>query len=156
MPADRAFCTGPLNAVGSMIATAIPSAFAAMAVFIELTISATILLSEPVHWYEQLMSAHASWMPYCVGTKNGFVVTWLTKTKFHLGWLGKFPPPPDAVFVVVVVLLPHAARNAAPAEPAIAVCSKRRRLIGNREKYSENFVLSMYKPPLSENRVYSS
>jgi hypothetical protein len=21
-----------------------------------------------------------SWMPYCVGTKNGFVVTWLTNT----------------------------------------------------------------------------
>src|SRR5215217_3135502 len=35
-------------------------------------------------------------MPYCVGTKNGLVVTWLTKTKFHSGVFGKLPPdPPD-------------------------------------------------------------
>jgi hypothetical protein len=35
-------------------------------------------------------------MPYCVGTKNEFVVTWQMKTKFHSGVLGKLPPdPPD-------------------------------------------------------------
>jgi simple sugar transport system substrate-binding protein len=28
-------------------------------------------------------SAHASAMPYCVGTKNGFVVTWLTNTNLY-------------------------------------------------------------------------
>ena len=33
-------------------------------------------------------------MPYWVGTKNGFVVTWLMKTKFHSGVSGKFPPTP--------------------------------------------------------------
>jgi hypothetical protein len=45
-------------------------------------------------------------MPYCVGTKNGLVVTWLTNTKFHLGWLGKFPSLEEGV----LVLPPHAAR----------------------------------------------
>ena len=33
-------------------------------------------------------------MPYWVGTKKGLVVTWLTKTNFHLLWLGKLPCPP--------------------------------------------------------------
>ena len=35
--------------------------------------------------------ADASSMPNWVGVKNGFVVTWLTNTKFHSGVSGKFP-----------------------------------------------------------------
>ena len=50
----------------------------------------------PVHWYAQLSSAQASWTPYWVGMKNGLVVTWLTNTNFHLGWLGKLPLLPPA------------------------------------------------------------
>jgi hypothetical protein len=38
--------------------------------------------------YEQFTSAQASAAPYCVGTKNGFVVTWLMNANFHFGWLG--------------------------------------------------------------------
>jgi hypothetical protein len=30
-------------------------------------------------------------MPYCVGTKNGFVVTWQITTNFHLGCDGSVP-----------------------------------------------------------------
>ena len=85
MPADSAAFTGSLNAVGSMIETAIPSALAAMAAFIALTISETLLVAEPVHWYLHPTMETASWMPYWVGTKNGLVVTWLTNTKFHWG-----------------------------------------------------------------------
>jgi hypothetical protein len=50
MPAASAFSTGALKALGSMMGTAIALAFAAMAAFIALTISATSELAEPVHW----------------------------------------------------------------------------------------------------------
>jgi hypothetical protein len=62
-----------------------------MAVLVALTISATTELAEPVHWYSQPSSLHASSAPYWVGVKNGLVVTWLTKTNFHFGVLGKLP-----------------------------------------------------------------
>jgi hypothetical protein len=39
----------------------------------------------------QLIIVPASAAPYWVGTKNGLVVTWLTKTNFHFGWFGYFP-----------------------------------------------------------------
>ena len=61
-----------------MMATAIPSAPEEIAVFIEETICPTSLVSDPVHWWLVFKIASASEMPYCVGTKNGFVVTWLT------------------------------------------------------------------------------
>src|SRR5256885_1734699 len=96
MPAARALSTGPLKAVLSTTATAMPSAFAEMAEFIALTISGTIESFEPVHWNEQFSSAHASWAPYWVGVKNGLVVTWLTKTNFHFGVAGNWPAPPLA------------------------------------------------------------
>jgi hypothetical protein len=75
MPASSAFCTGPLNAFRSTSDTAIPSAFAVIALFSAFTISLTLLLSEPVHWYLHPSSLQASSAPYLVGTKNGFVVT---------------------------------------------------------------------------------
>jgi hypothetical protein len=49
MPASIARWIGLLNATGSTIGTAIASAFAAMAAFIALTISAAMLFCEPVH-----------------------------------------------------------------------------------------------------------
>ena len=36
-------------------------------------------------------SAAASFMPFWVGTKNRFVVTWLTNQNCHAGVFGKFP-----------------------------------------------------------------
>ena len=70
--------TGALNAVRSISDTAMPSALAETALLTALTIWLTLLVSEPVHAYVQPSSLQASWMPYWVGTKNGFVVTWLT------------------------------------------------------------------------------
>src|SRR4051794_23399764 len=91
MPAASAWLTGALNAVLSTTAIASPSAFPLIAVLVALTISATTELAEPVHWYEQPSSLHASSAPYWVGVKNGLVVTWLTNTNFHLGVFGKLP-----------------------------------------------------------------
>ena len=62
----------------SISAIAIPSTPAATALFIALTICEMLLESDPVHWYEQPSSLHASAAPFCVGVKNVFVVTWLT------------------------------------------------------------------------------
>src|SRR5437764_15217952 len=76
--AARALSVGPLNAWRSIRATAIPSTPALIALFIAFTISPTLLVCEPVHWYEQPRSLHASAAPLWVGVKNGFVVTWLT------------------------------------------------------------------------------
>ena len=89
MPASNARALGALKACGSTIGTAMASALAAMAAFIALTISPTSALAEPVHWEVQSSRAQASSMPYCVGTKNGLVVTWLTNTSFHFGWVGR-------------------------------------------------------------------
>src|SRR3954468_14908837 len=89
MPAFWARSVGALNALLSVIAIAMPSAFAEIAALNALTISATSAFAEPVHWNEQPSIEHASAAPYCVGTKNGFVVTWLTNTNFHFGCFGK-------------------------------------------------------------------
>ncbi len=96
MPSSSAFWIGSLNASGSTTATAMPLASPEMAEFIASTISLTTEVSEPVHCDVVPNSASASSMPYCVGTKNGFVVTWLTNTKLYSGVSGKLPPdPPD-------------------------------------------------------------
>src|SRR4029450_6950261 len=60
MPAASAWLTGSLKASLSTTASAIPSALAEMAVFMALTISATIESLDPVHWNSQLSSAQAS------------------------------------------------------------------------------------------------
>src|SRR6266498_288551 len=93
MPAFIALDVGVLNAVALMTATAIPFAPAEIPDCIALTICGTFEFAEPVQ--EGLgmpSSAAASCSPYCVGTKNGFVVTWLTKTNFHGGNFPKTPP----------------------------------------------------------------
>jgi hypothetical protein len=111
---------GALNALVSMSATAIPSALPVMAVFIALTISLTSLVFEPCQSNLVLNSALASCAPYWVGTKNGFVVTWLTNTKRYLGVDGKSPGPPlsSALLLSLSSLdLPQAATAAATAAP---------------------------------------
>ena len=60
---------------------AIPLAFAETALLIALTISATLLVAEPVQVYEQPSSLQASAAPFWVGVKNTLVVTWLTSVK---------------------------------------------------------------------------
>src|SRR5215207_8908627 len=114
MPASSALSVGPLNALVSTRQTAMPSALPAMAVFIALTISPTSAVLDPVHWNVVLSSADASSMPYCVGTKNGFVVTWLTKTNLYFGVFGKLPAPAlDAAAPSSSLDLPQAARAVA-------------------------------------------
>src|SRR5260370_40683731 len=136
MPADNAASTGALNATGSMIETAIPSTLAAMAVFIWLTMSATILFAEPVHWYLHPTRAQASEAPDWVGTKNGLVVTWLTNTKFHVGWLRKLPSP-EGVVDDGLLVPPHASSKAGkerPVAPSTPAWSRSRRLNRKRGK----------------------
>src|SRR5206468_10592068 len=55
-------------------------AFAEIAAFVALTICGTLELADPVQdGLGRPSSAAASASPYWVGTKNGLVVTWLTK-----------------------------------------------------------------------------
>src|SRR4051794_38013546 len=93
-----------------------------IAEFIALTISLTFEVSEPVHWYVQPSSLHASSAPYFVGTKKGFVVTWLTKTNLIFFVDLKIPeagvPPPEAALLDGVLLSPPQAAINAAAMPA--------------------------------------
>src|SRR5262245_23758144 len=135
MPASSALSVGALNAFWSTRQTAMPSALAEIAAFIALTISLTSAVLEPVHWNVVLTSALASSMPYWVGVKNGFVVTWLTKTNLYLGVGGKFPAPPleAAAWSLLLLLssssldLPQAASAEASATPPPAIAPRRSR-----------------------------
>src|SRR5918911_1230931 len=98
IPALRALSTGDVKAFLSTTATAMPSALAETAEDMALTISGTLESFEPVHWNEAPRRAQASAAPYCVGVKNGLVVTWLTNTNFHFGVFGKSPTPPPVLF----------------------------------------------------------
>src|SRR3954465_7218588 len=124
-----------LNAFSSTRAIAMPSAPPVTAVLNALTISLTLLFSDPVHWYEQPSSLHASSAPYFVGTKNGFVVTWFTNTNFRLPFEPKMPEAgvPLAwlvwAFVVDGELLPPHAAMIAVARPAPAPVRAVRRVI---------------------------
>src|SRR4051794_36533852 len=117
-----------------------PSAPPVTAVLNALTISLTLLFSEPVHWYEQPSSLHASSAPYFVGTKNGLVVTWLTSTNFGLLVEPNTPPPPSpdcatAVGVALAALLPPPqAASIAAAIPAAPPESAVRRVIALRRE----------------------
>src|SRR5437764_13290532 len=78
MPFPSARLIGASKADLSTTQTAIPSALALIAALKALIISPTSAFVEPVHVKPTLTSAAASEAPYWVGTKNGFVVTWLT------------------------------------------------------------------------------
>src|SRR6185437_4802852 len=144
MPASSALLTGSLKASLSTTATAIPLAFALIAVFMALTISATIEFCDPVHWNSVPSSADASWAPYWVGVKNGFVVTWQTNTNFHFGvWGNGNEPgaaPPLAAGAAALLLPPvHAVSRAVAAIDALArpvPASRRRRVTGLRSRVS--------------------
>src|SRR6266487_2190817 len=104
MPSFMAFFTGWVNAVVLTTAIAIPFAFDEMAELVALTISGMLALSEPVQeGLGRFSSAAASARPYWVGTKNGLVVTWLTKANFHAGVDGKSPAVCLAVLPLVVL-----------------------------------------------------
>src|SRR5215831_17064173 len=106
MPSFMAFFTGVVNAVELITATAIPLAFDEMAALVALTISGTLEFCEPVQaGLGSPSSAAASAIPYWVGTKNGLVVTWLTKVNFHGGVDGKFPTDELEVLVLLPLLL---------------------------------------------------
>src|SRR5262245_57334017 len=83
MPFPSACLIGASNAALSTTQTAIPSALALTAELKALSISPTSAFVEPLHVYVVLTRADASAAPYCVGTKNGFVVTWLMNANFH-------------------------------------------------------------------------
>src|SRR5918992_1266379 len=120
MPALSALSTGCLNAFLSTTASAMPSALPEMAELVALTISDTIESFDPVHWKEQPSSAQASWAPYCVGVKNGFVVTWLTNTNRQFGVSGKLPGPPSGALALLLFSFEHAASSADAAAVALA------------------------------------
>src|ERR1700678_3803407 len=115
MPALSAASTGALNACRSMSATAMPSAPLVTAVLTAVTIWATLLFSEPVHWYSQPSSLDASAAPYCVGVKKGWVVTGLTNTNLFLGCEPKTVS--DPLLPPLEALEPHALSRL-PTEPA--------------------------------------
>src|SRR5215469_1770965 len=119
MPPCMALATGVVNAVALITATAMPFAFAEIAEFVALTICGTLEVSDPVQdGLGRPSSAAASASPYWVGTKNGLVVTWLTKANFHAGVLGKSPTVFFAACAVVVDE-PHAVSSAAAAALAL-------------------------------------
>src|SRR6266567_8738605 len=106
MPPFMAFATGVVNAVALITATAIPLALAEIAAFVALTICGTLEFADPVQdGLGRPSSAAASASPYWVGTKNGLVVTWLTKANFHGGVDGKFPAAELAVLVLPLLLV---------------------------------------------------
>src|SRR6185437_7874153 len=143
MPASSALLTGSLKASLSTTATAIPLAFALIAVFMALTISATIEFCDPVHWNSVPSSADASWAPYWVGVKNGFVVTWQTNTNFHFGVCGNGnvpgAAPPLASGAAALLLPEHALNSDVAASDALArpvPASRRRRVTALRSRVS--------------------
>src|SRR5579884_1371033 len=85
-------------------------------------------------------------MPYCVGTKKGFVVTWLTKTKFQVGCVGKLPSVVDDELVEAdeaeVEFPLHAANSAEMDRPPAPSSRNLRRPMGERrEKRSDSFIV---------------
>src|SRR6185503_12963904 len=89
MPRPSARLIGASNAPLSTTQTAMPSALALIAALNALIISPTSALVDPDHVYVVSVSLAASAAPYCVGTKNGLVVTWLMNANLHFGCFGK-------------------------------------------------------------------
>src|SRR5262249_40256968 len=123
MPAFIALVTGVANVVSDglllMTHVAIPAALAEIAVCMYVTISEGMEFCEPPHLgFGRPSRAVASANPNWVGTKNRFVVTWLTNQNCHGGVVGKFPaaaavadPEVDPLLLAVLDEL-HAASRA--------------------------------------------
>src|SRR5271165_4123743 len=89
MPALSAASVGPLNAVLLMSGTPIPLHLAAIALVMAETIWETTEVCEPTHENEVPVREQKSWQPKIVAVKNGFVVTWLSITKWYFGCFAK-------------------------------------------------------------------
>src|SRR5262249_54978571 len=94
---------------------------------------------DPPHLGVGMLSrAAASFVPEIVGTKNRFVVTWLTNQNCHAGVLGKFPA------TLLVVLFagaddPHAVSSA----DAAALALTRPVLVSSFRRVGPSFMLSV-------------
>src|SRR5215831_16869755 len=144
MPSFMAFFTGVVNAVELITATAIPLAFDEMAALVALTISGTLEFCEPVQaGLGSPSSAAASAIPYWVGTKNGLVVTWLTKVNFHGGVDGKFPAAAAPAVLVLLPLLLVEEQAASSAEAA-AVALTRPVPVSSFRRVGPSFMLSVW------------
>ncbi len=77
-----------------------------------------------------------------MGTKNGFVVTWLTKVNFHGGVFGKFPAvlAADALVLGLALLLDEHAASSADAA-AVALTSPVP--LSNRRRVGPSCILSV-------------
>src|SRR5215813_10709012 len=144
MPSFMAFAVGVLKAVELTTAIAIPFAFDVMAELVALTMSGTLALSEPVQAGLGIpSSAAASCSPYWVGTKNGLVVTWLTKVNFHGGVDGKFPAAAAPAVLVLLPLLLVEEQAASSAEAA-AVALTRPVPVSSFRRVGPSFMLSVW------------
>src|SRR5688572_12349229 len=85
IPLPSARLIGASKAPLSTTQTPMPSALALIAALNALIISPTSAFVEPLHVYETSSIFAASAAPYCVGTKNGLVVTWQMRANFHFG-----------------------------------------------------------------------
>src|SRR5215831_14188291 len=119
MPASIAFLTGVVNEVALITVVAMPAALPEIAVLKYVTISVALEVVDPPNFGAgRSSSAAASFMPFWVGTKNRFVVTWLTNQNCHAGVAGKLPAVFFAAFAVVLDVL-HAASRAEAAALAL-------------------------------------
>src|SRR6516162_4154305 len=142
MPPCMALATGVVNAVALITATAMPFAFAEIAAFVALTICGTLEVCDPVQAGLGIpSSAAASAKPYWVGTKNGLVVTWLTKVNFHGGVDGKFPAADFAVLVLPLLLVEEQAASSAE---AAAVALTRPVPVSSFRRVGPSFMLSVW------------
>src|SRR6185437_9011306 len=151
MPAFIALDTGVANVVSDglllMTVVAIPAALAEIAVCMYVTISDGMEFCEPPHLgFGSPSSAAASLNPNWVGTKNRFVVTWLTNQNCHGGVFGKFPTVPaaaDAVDVPPLLLALLDELHAASRAEAAAVALTRPVPVSSLRRDGPSFMFSV-------------
>src|ERR1700741_2866796 len=128
--AASAFATGALNAVGSISVVAIPLVRRLVAALIASTMSETLLVSDPVHRYEQPSSLHASAAPFLAGMKNALVVAWLKNVNSVRLARPKTPAAPPAPLDARALAppLPPQACSASATTPAAPPVNAARRV----------------------------
>src|SRR5215472_172710 len=145
MPALIAFPTGVVNEVELVSVVAIPAALAATAELIAETISDATEFAEPVHFgVGRPNSAAASAIPYWVGVKKLFVVTWLTNQNCQAGVFGNGLLP--TAFAAVLVLVPDALLfelHAASSADAAAVALTKPVPASSFRRVGPSFILSV-------------